>query len=162
MKKIIYVIFFSALLSGCVTSKQTVSKRSEKEAKELIEFANKYIGTPYLGGGSTPKGFDCSGYVQYVYKKIGYSLPRTSKEQSKVGSKVKKKRLKPGDLVFFTGKNIKSNEVGHVGIITNPNNKGTFEFIHAASTGVRIDKGDLLYYKLRYINARRIIAGKKR
>ena len=140
-----------------MTSKQAAHKKSEKEAKELIEFANKYIGTRYLAGGTTPNGFDCSGYVQFVYKKIGYTLPRTTTEQAKIGIKVEKKKLNPCDLVFFKGKNDKSKEIGHVGIITNTDASGKFYFIHAASTGVRVDNIETPYYKTRYVEARRII-----
>ena len=148
------------MLTGCMTSKQAAQRKLEKEAKELIEYAGKYINTPYLSGGDTPKGFDCSGFVQFTYKKIGYSLPRTTKEQSKIGSEVVKKELKPGDLVFFKGKNKKSKEIGHVGIVTSPNKKGEFEFIHAASSGVRLDNSEFLYYKDRYVKACRIIGSK--
>ena len=58
MKKVIYLILFTTLLTSCVTSKQTTHRRTEKEAKELIEYAGKFIGTPYVYGGTTPKGFD--------------------------------------------------------------------------------------------------------
>ena len=162
MKKFIYIIFFSILLTGCGTINQTAQKKSEEDAKELIRFAKQYIGTPYMTGGTTPKGFDCSGYVQFVYKEMGYSLPRTARAQSTVGSKVRsKEKLQPGDLVFFKGRNAQSKEIGHVGIVTNPNKKGEFEFIHAASTGVRIDKSESSYYKPRYVTARRIIGSPK-
>jgi len=158
MKQIIYIIFFVILLTGCSTSKQAVQKKSEKETKELIEFANKYMGAPYLYGGTTPKGFDCSGFVQYTYKKIGYPLPRTTKEQAKIGTKVEKKNLKSGDLVFFKGKNKKSKGVGHVGIVTKADKRGEFSFIHASTNnGVRIDNSELNYYKVRYVKAQRII-----
>ena len=146
------------LLTGCSTSKQAVQRKSEKKAKELIEFANKYIGTSYSYGGTTPKGFDCSGFVQFTYKEIGYPLPRTTKEQAKIGTEVKKKNLKSGDLVFFKGKNNKSKNVGHVGIVTKADKRGEFNFIHVSTnSGVKIDSSELGYYKVRYVKARRII-----
>ena len=158
MKQIIYIVFLVILLTGCSTSKQIAQRKSEKEAKELIEFASKYIGTRYLYGGATPNGFDCSGYVQFTYREIGYSLPRTTKEQAKIGAEIKKKNLKAGDLVFFKGKNNKSKDIGHVGIVTEADKKGEFRFIHAStSNGVRIDNSELNYYKIRYVKARRII-----
>ena len=162
MKKIIYAILFSTLLTGCGTLKQTAQKKSEEEAKELIRFASQYIGTPYVYGGTTPKGFDCSGYVQFVYKKMGYSLPRTAREQAKVGNPVQRKEeLHTGDLVFFKGRNAQSREIDHVGMVTNSNQRGEFEFIHAASAGVKIDKSESSYYKPRYVTARRIIGSLK-
>ncbi len=157
MKKIICIIFISVLLGSCSTSKQAAQKKSEKEAKELIEFAYKCVNTPYLYGGTTPRGFDCSGYVQFVYKKIGYSLPRSTKEQAQAGAKVEKTKLQKGDLVFFKGKNSKSKEIGHVGIVTQADRGGEFNFIHAASTGVKVDNSELPYYRIRYVTARRII-----
>ena len=157
MKHTIYIVFFAILLTGCSTSKQAAQKKAEKEAEELIEFANKYIGTRYLSGGTTPKGFDCSGFVQFTYKKIGYSLPRTTKKQAETGTNIEKKNLKPGDLVFFKGKNNKSKDIGHVGIVNKANKKGEFNFIHASNSGVRIDNSKSSYYKIRYIKARRII-----
>ena len=157
MKQSINIVFFAILLTGCSTSKQVAQRKSEKEAKELIEFANQYIGTRYLPGGTTPKGFDCSGYVQFTYEKIGYSLPRTTKEQAKIGAKIKKKNLKTGDLVFFRGRNKKPKSIRHVGIVTETDKKGKFNFIHASSAGVKIDNSELSYYKIRYIKAQRII-----
>ncbi len=158
MKQIIYILFFAILLTGCSTSKRVAQRKSEREAKELIIFANKYIGTRYSYGGTTPKGFDCSGYVQFSYKNsIGYSLPRTTKDQAKVGKKIKRKNLKPGDLVFFKGSKKRSKGVGHVGIVIEANKKGEFNFIHASNSGVRIDNCRVKYYKDRYVKARRII-----
>ena len=157
MKKVAYIIVVSILLTSCATSKQIAQKKAEKEAEELIEFAHKYINTPYSWGGTTPKGFDCSGFVQFAYKKVGYSLPRTTQEQAKVGTKVKKGNLKTGDLVFFKGKDSKSKTIGHVGIVTQADKKEKFKFIHAASRGVKVDNSELSYYKVRYVTARRII-----
>ena len=157
MKYFIYIlVLFSFSLTSCITSKQSAQRKSEKEAKELIKYAKQYTNAPYSYGGASPKGFDCSGYVQFVYKKFGYTLPRTSQNQAKVGIKVDKKKLKTGDLVFFKGKNNKSKKVGHVGIVVDASN-GKFDFIHASSSGVKIDNSELKYYKSRYVNARRII-----
>ena len=158
MRHFIYIlILFSFSLTSCVTSKQAAQRKSEKEAKELIKYAKQYINVPYSYGGTSPKGFDCSGYVQFVYKNFGYELPRTSQDQGKFGEKVDKKKLKTGDLVFFKGKNNKSKKVGHVGIVVNAD-KGKFDFIHASSSsGVKINNSELQYYKSRYVKARRII-----
>ena len=158
MKKFIYILFFAILLTGCSTSKQIAQRKSEREANELILFAIKYLNTPYSYGGATPKGFDCSGFVQYTYKNsIGYSLPRTSQDQAKAGNEIKRKNLKPGDLVFFNGTKIKSKDIGHVGIVIESNKKGEFNFIHASNSGVKIDNCRVKYYKDRYVKARRII-----
>jgi hypothetical protein len=68
--------------------------------KDLIAYAETFRGVPYVYGGTTPKGFDCSGYVQYVFKHFGIKLPRTSQDQSKVGVAVDDGHLSPGDLIF--------------------------------------------------------------
>ncbi len=110
---------------------------SEKKAQEqidasvtaLIETAKLYIGTPYVYGGSTPSGFDCSGFVQYVYGKIGVTLPRTSYTQATVGMKVSKQDLKVGDIVCFGS----ANYINHVGIYV-----GDGMYIHSPRTGYTV------------------------
>lgn len=74
---------------------------------QVLSIAARYLGVPYRWGGTTPKGFDCSGYVQYVYKQVGVSLPRTSGAQAKAGKKVSASQARPGDLVW---------KPGHIGI----------------------------------------------
>lgn len=156
MKPLFYIACLLLFLSGC-SSSQRLTRQEGNNAKEIIRTARKYTGTRYVYGGSTPKGFDCSGFVQYVYRQNGYTLPRTSAEQSNAGKKVDRKDLKPGDLVFFKGSNKRSKKVGHVGIVTG-SSRGEFDFIHAGtSTGVRVDSSDNTYYKLRYIKARRVL-----
>ncbi|MGE4272316.1 MAG: C40 family peptidase [Desulfitobacterium sp.] len=76
--------------------------RGAGEVEQLLNRANSLIGVPYLWGGTTPKGFDCSGFVGYVFKASGISLPRTSFDMYKAGIPVKRNELKPGDLVFFS------------------------------------------------------------
>ena len=119
-------------------------------ASKIIKTAKKYIGVPYKWGGTTPKGFDCSGYVQYVFNKHGIELPRTSREQYYTGYKVSKSNLQPGDLVFF---NTSGKGVSHVGIYI-----GDGDFIHSASSkGIVI--ADLFgnNWSSYYLGARRVL-----
>ena len=120
------------------------------QASQIIATAKKYIGVPYLWGGSTPSGFDCSGYVQYVYNAHGIKLPRVSRDQYTVGVAVSKSNLKPGDLVFF---NTSGSGVSHLGIYM-----GNGQFIHAStSKGVIIAELNNSYWSSRYIGARRVL-----
>jgi len=89
----------------------------------VVGIAMRYLGTPYVWGGSSPSGFDCSGFVAYVYAQVGVSLPHYTGAQWNVGVPVSRSDLEPGDLVFFDG-------LGHVGIYIGGN-----EFIHAPHTG---------------------------
>ena len=147
------------LLSSCISSRQRTSKKVNQEIEKMIEFAKKQINTPYVYGGSTPKGFDCSGYVQFVFSKFNYKLPRTATDQSKIGLRIHRiEQIKPGDLVFFTGQNAKSRLPQHVGIVVKSNKQGQFSFIHASiSKGVTISYSSEDYYKKRYLWAQKII-----
>ncbi|MFH2034926.1 MAG: C40 family peptidase [Candidatus Zixiibacteriota bacterium] len=69
----------------------------------IVKEANKFLGVPYLWGGITPFGFDCSGLVQMAYKRYGFEFPRDSKDQRTVGVRIKRDEIKPGDLIFFPG-----------------------------------------------------------
>lgn len=91
--------------------------------EEIVEYAKEFIGVPYVYGGTTPSGFDCSGFVKYVYEKFGISLPRISYDQINVGQSVSEADLQAGDLVFFRGGD-------HVGIYV-----GDGQYIHAPRTG---------------------------
>jgi hypothetical protein len=117
---------------------------------EIVETARHFIGLPYQWGGSSPdNGFDCSGLTVAVYRINGLNLPRTSKEQYRVGIPIKKGQLKSGDLVFFATS--KRKRVSHVGIYTGDN-----KFIHAPGKGRRICATSLSkkYFKTRYAGAR--------
>lgn len=125
------------------------SETKEDKAAELIEIAKQYIGTPYVYGGTTPNGFDCSGFVQYVYQKVGITLPRTSYSQATVGTSVTYEELMPGDIVCFG-----ANSINHVGIYV-----GDGQFIHSPRTGytvcVTAIRGGSYNGKFRY--ARRVL-----
>ena len=117
---------------------------------KIVSTAKKYIGTPYVYGGRSPSGFDCSGFTSYVYQENGVSIPRTSGEQSQYGSPVNKESLKAGDVVCF---GCGSHSVNHVGIYI-----GDGQFIHSPSPGksVTIEALNSAYYSKTYICARRM------
>lgn len=119
------------------------------KADSVITTAKKYTGVPYKFGGTTPSGFDCSGYTQYVFKQHGIELPRTADKQCTSGRYIAKGALQPGDLVFFAEKK----SIEHCGIYI-----GNNEFMHASSSkGIRADKLTDVYWGPKYYGARRIL-----
>lgn len=127
---------------------------------DIVKVAMKYIGVPYRSGRINPKvGFDCSGFTTYVFKKENIQLTRSSRSQFTEGVEVSScTDLQKGDLVFFGGSRSSSTSIGHVGIVTDVNpSTGTFSFIHASRTGIRISSSDEPYYAKRYVGARRIL-----
>lgn len=138
-------------VSALKKSNNYIAGNTSSKADKIVTTAKKYIGVPYVWGGESPKGFDCSGYVQYVFKMHGISLNRTTETQYKHGSYVSKSNLKPGDLVFF--QNTYRAGISHVGIYI-----GNGQFIHASSSkGVTISNLSSSYYTSHYYGARRIL-----
>jgi cell wall-associated NlpC family hydrolase len=133
------------------TLDQTVSQIM---SRGVVDRAMTYIGVPYRLGGNDPKvGFDCSGFVTYVYRNtLGMVLPRTARQLATVGVGITREELQPGDLVFF---NTRGSPNSHVGIYL-----GDSKFVHAPRTRtlVRIDSLDDPAYARRYDGARRILA----
>ena len=128
------------------SSSKRTSTGSNSKQKEIVNYAKQFLGNKYVYGGTTPSGFDCSGFTQYVYKHFGISLNRTAAAQYRNGTSVT--NLQAGDLVMF-GKS----GINHVGIYMGGNT-----FIHAAnsSRGVTTDTLASGYYKTNYVGARRI------
>ncbi len=121
----------------------------KKDVGRLLNLAMRYGGVPYVWGGATPEGFDCSGFVQYVFAQIGVNLPRTADVQYEVGRKIMQSDLQQGDLVFF-----ETYEPGasHDGIFV-----GDGQFIAANSgTGVAVASLSDPYWSGRYLGARRL------
>ena len=124
---------------------------------QVINYAYRFRGTPYRYGSSSPRGFDCSGFTSYVFKRFGIHLDRSSRGQISDGVRIKKNDLQPGDLVFFQGRSGRGG-VGHVGIVTRVNEDNTFHFIHSAChSGVTESKNTESYYSRRYVGACRVL-----
>ena len=123
---------------------------ASRNAASLVTYSMQFIGTPYASGGSSPAGFDCSGFTSYVYSNYGVSLPRTAAGQASVGVEVAKNDLMPGDLVFFNT----FGGISHVGMYVGDNS-----FIHATVPGdtVKISSMSSSYYSSRYVCARRVM-----
>ncbi|MFN8061010.1 MAG: C40 family peptidase [Vicinamibacterales bacterium] len=119
----------------------------------VVWTAERFLGAPYRNGGGTPAGFDCSGFVQYVFARVGHDVPRTVEDQFQIGQRVAPNRIQPGDLLFFR---TTSRRVSHVGIATSAT-----EFIHApnARSVVRVDSLTTDYWRTRFLGARRLASG---
>lgn len=114
--------------------------------------ALKYLGTPYRYGGTTPAGFDCSGFTQYILRKSGYSINRTAANQLQNGIIVAKEDLQCGDLVFFQNTTGNGRFASHVGIYI-----GNGQIIHSGDYGVAVDALNSPYFQKHYLCARRVI-----
>ena len=141
--------------AGSVTNTSVnYNTSSGGSGSNIVENAKKYLGVPYVYGGATPAGFDCSGLTQYVYNESGITIPRVAADQykSNSGQFVDKSQLQPGDLVFFTGSNGSKSNPGHVGIYV-----GNNQMIHAPSTGKTVRYQDIStsYYVNSYVGAKR-------
>ncbi len=119
---------------------------------QMAQFALQLVGCPYVYGGSSPSGFDCSGFVTYVVNHFGFSVSRTASGQMDNGVAVSRSQLQPGDLVFFNSGN-SSKRATHVGIYT-----GNGQFVHASTstTGVIVSDLNSSYYSRTYVGACRL------
>jgi len=144
----------SAYAAEHITQIETASTKPE----ELLNFACSLEGTPYKAGAADPKqGFDCSGFIFYVFKHFGIMVPRMSVDFTPVQHEIDLRDAKPGDLILFTGTDSTERIIGHMGIVTTYA-AGGLQFIHSASGK---DKGVMEssldnYFKPRYLKTIRI------
>lgn len=147
---VLLMLAFGLLAGGCFSRGHKGHGQAQLAAAAMAE---EFVGVPYRYGGRDPKkGFDCSGLTWYVYQRQGLILPKTSRDQLKVGRKVKKSVLSPGDLVFF--RNARSRRVDHVGIYV-----GQGRFVHAPGSGKKVERRHLdeKYYQSVYHSSRRVM-----
>ena len=144
--------YISSAYVTCADSASAAALDSLTLGEQIAQTAQNYLGYRYVYGGMSESGFDCSGFVNYVYKLYGYSMSRVAQDiYWNDGSYVDKADLQPGDLVFFGWS---AYSIGHVGMYI-----GDGQFIHASTstTGVIITELDSSYYTGRYVGAKRIV-----
>jgi len=160
MKNTLFILLISVILCSSFTCKKeraseirVVQKTKEKiDRDSIVSYAHQYMGTPYLYAGSDPnKGFDCSGFVSYVFQHFNVSLPRSSSGYKNIGKKLNPEDFKIGDILVFYGYKDKT-VIGHLGIICEANGMQS-KFIHASSgkvNSVTITSLDTEHYTNRF------------
>lgn len=152
------IVIISLFCMECYA--QNDSSFTAVKRDSIVNYAQQYLGTPYLWGGSSEKGFDCSGFVYYVFKHFGISVSRTSRGFKDKGEEVNIAQSSPGDIILFTGTNAAVRQIGHVGIILK-NAEGIVDFIHSSSSkkhyGVTITRYNESGYVKRFLRVINIL-----
>lgn len=155
--KLIFSIGILSLIS-CGSSKraQQAELKRSNTIQNVVDYSKRYIGTPYKYGGTTSAGMDCSGLIQLSFMQYGVELPRTSRNMSKTGKKLKLKHVDVGDLVFFKiSKNRR--RINHVGLVVKKTPE-TIDFIHSSSSrGVMISSINNPFWKKNYVKSMRVV-----
>ncbi len=136
--------------NGTNKSSGSTGSSSTNRGQEIATYAQQFVGYPYVYGGSSPSGFDCSGFMQYIFAQFGYSINRTATAQLANGIYVEYNNMRPGDIIYFGY----GNTASHVGMYI-----GNGQFVHAqnSSTGVVISSLSESWYASRYLCAHRIV-----
>lgn len=153
---LVFVIILSCYSSSAVAKKTTFYTISQKSSEEIIKYAIKQKSVKYKYGGSTPDGFDSSGYIYHIFTKNGIMIPRTVGELSTIGNSVDSKNLLPGDLLFFNTTNNSKKNVNFVGIYTGNNHF----YASTLNYGVKDLKLNDKYWSKRLVKAKRIFTVK--
>lgn len=140
-----------------IDSDDSSASAIDAAADEVIAFAKQYLGRPYRSGAKGPSAFDCSGFTSYVFRNFDINLNPSSKTQATQGERIDRSDIRPGDLLFFTGRR-SNGGVGHVAIAIDVDDSGDITFIHAASHGgISINHLTDGYYQKRFLSARRVL-----
>lgn len=146
---IITLLFITACQNPNTPSISAANSPTMNE-QEMINYARTFIGTKYVWGGSTPKGFDCSGFIRYIYKNYSIDIPRTTSEYPQLfAQSVLLKDAKIGDLIVFTGTNPTIRKPGHAGIISEIKNNSV-KFVHSSSSKKHFGVTETSYYNSGY------------
>jgi cell wall-associated NlpC family hydrolase len=162
-----FLTFIVVFIYGCASYTPTTTANDAESAKQedrnldynyngattgkqIVATAKSLLGTPYLLGGSTPQGFDCSGLVYYSYQSLGMQVPRTTKQLANQATVLKKNEILPGDLLFFQ---TSGRKISHVGIYA-----GESQFIHAPKSGKSVSYANIEepYWRKRLVKAGRL------
>jgi murein DD-endopeptidase / murein LD-carboxypeptidase len=164
--KFIWITMFSLFAAiATAQNKPQESPITEKESSlfssdSLVGLAKSLLGIPYQYGGRTPAGFDCSGFVNYVFSNFGIELPRSSPELAMVGMEIPIDSCRKGDIILFAGSNKATRPVGHAGIVITEGSE-PLKFIHSATSnhrGIVITALDAFdYYKTRFVKVVRVL-----
>ncbi|PRY12375.1 NlpC/P60 family protein [Pontibacter ummariensis] len=135
----------------------TAKSELTNKGKEIVAYAMRFLGSPYVYAGMSAKGFDCSGFTAYVFRNYSIKIPHSSALQSQEGVPVARNEAQPGDLVIFTGTNPKIRKPGHVGIVISAPGD-TIQFVHSSSVGgVKVSKVKGTRYDTRFLGVRRVL-----
>jgi cell wall-associated NlpC family hydrolase len=146
-KEVTKTVSFSAIASNFYSN----------SIDNVISVGKTFLGIPYRWGGTTENGFDCSGFIRHIFDWFGVSLPRTSREMANYGSYVRRNELQKGDLIFFSGRNLKRGVIGHIGIVVEVTSEAVKMMHSSSSKGVHIeDLNKSEYFSRRYMTARRL------
>ncbi|MFT5820688.1 MAG: cell wall-associated NlpC family hydrolase [Crocinitomix sp.] len=156
--KWLLIVFISLFSFSAIAETDSTAVPIERDS--IVHFAQQLIGVPYLWGGSSKSGFDCSGFVHYVFKHFGIPVSRTSRGFKDKGKEVVLTESNPGDVILFTGTNAAVRQIGHVGIILK-NTNGMIDFIHSSSSkkhyGVTITRYNASGYVKRFLRVINIL-----
>lgn len=149
-----------SVVSDSLVKSDSLPKKNSQQVDEIISYAKKFLGTPYRYAGTTPSGFDCSGFISYVMGNFGLDLVHSSYGMAEFGSTVKLSEIQPGDLMFFKGSNVNSTRVGHVAMVVEVT-PDAIKFIHSStSRGVVIENFKTSKYFIpRFLKAKRLDYG---
>jgi lipoprotein Spr len=164
LKHLFYLSLISILFASCKPTSSIVTSKTEKGndtkystalIEQLIDSASENLGVKYLGGGTTKDGFDCSGLIYTTFKKFDITLPRSSADMAKTGTKINDNEIRKGDLIFF--KTNGRSAINHVGIVIEVLDDA-IKFIHSStSSGVIISSTKEVYYSKNFVQANRIL-----